>query len=140
MYSWPASFPQAYGCANSSGPTFGNFPNVHQGSNSQYTNTNLRFSEVTVRNLSTNQTSASRLWKNNNGDAGNTVVIDAPTNAGYEIKFTQLDGCSSACMTVMTSTGPKAVRLQWSGSQTFGLNGSTYVSLTPSYTGYLICY
>lgn len=87
-----------------------------------------------MRNLVTNAVS-SKLWANNSAGSGNEVIMDAPLNAGYEITFSQYDGCSSACLQAQTSNGLKPVRLFWTKSETYGLNAPNYITLTPNYFG-----
>ncbi len=131
--NWTISWPSASTCTGT-GPRIGNKPEFNNGSTSLYTNTNLRFTEVKLRNLITNSVS-SKLWANNSGAAGYEVIMDAPLNAGYEITFSQYDGCSSACLQAQTPNGIRPVRLFWTKSETYGLYGSTYVTITPNYFG-----
>jgi hypothetical protein len=131
--NWPISWPQASNCTGT-GPRIGNNPQFNNGSTSLYTSTNLRFTEVKLRNLVTNAVS-SKLWANNSAAAGYEVIMDAPLNAGYEITFSQYDGCSSACLQAQTANGPRPVRLFWTKSEKYGLNASTYITLTPNYFG-----
>lgn len=136
--NWIASWPQAFNCSGS-GPRIGNNPSFDNGSTSFYTSTNLRFTEVRVRDLVTQSLTSTKLWANNSGGSGNEVVVDAPLNNGYEIQFTQYDGCSSACLQAQTSQGIRPTRLLWKAQQTFGQYGSTYVTLTPQYNSYSVC-
>ncbi len=136
--TWPASYPQAFTCVGS-GPRIGMNPTFNQGSASFYQNTNRRFTEVKLRNIATNTITSTKLWANNNGDAGSQVIIDAPTNAAYEITFSQYDGCSNSCGQVYTSQGFKPIRLFWTKSITSVTNPSNYIYLTPQYNTYVIC-
>jgi hypothetical protein len=135
--NWPISWPAASTCTGT-GPRLGNNPIYDNGSSSLYQNTNLRFTEVKLRNLVTNAVS-SKLWANSgpNGTAlaGYEVIMNAPLDAGYEIIFTQYDRCSSSCLQAQTSNGVRPVRLFWTKSMTFGQYGPTYITMEPQYFG-----
>lgn len=144
--NWPASFPQAFNCTGT-GPRLGNNPTSNLGSITQYQQSNLRFSEITIRDLVTNSIVDSKLWSSVIGQGtdaranfGNEVVLTAPNDHGYEVKFTQYDGCSSTCAQVQTSNGFRPIRLFWADTKSFGVqSGPQYIFLTPSYKNYIVC-
>ena len=116
-------------------------PGFNNGSSALSQNTSLRFSELKLKNLVSGAITDIKTWANNAGAAGNEVILIAPVNAGYEITFSQYDGCSNVCFQAQTPDGLKPLRLFWTKSVTYGTNGPTYITLTPQYfdAGKLIC-
>jgi hypothetical protein len=137
--SWGFSAPNAYTCGSNHGPMLGNNPNINNGSASLYNNTNKRFTEVWVRDITTNLEVSRKLWSNSNGDAGNDVAIDVPSGHPYELYFKQYDACSTVCMYVSTPNGIKGVRLVWTKSQQYNYP-TGYVTIAPQcLSDYIVC-
>ncbi len=135
---WTAQYPQASTCTGS-GPRIGNNPRFNSGVCNSYSETNKRFTEVSIRRISDNSEFDRVCWGQNNG--ANSVTVKIPTSGAYEIKFKQYDGCSTACFTVCGNNGCKGVRLIWEFSKTY-TGPASIMTVAPAHnpsTGYSIC-